>query len=135
MKHSFNCLPDVSHIFIASFLACVTSYTLSFHHHVSLSHGDLRPTVMVNTSCPTLKIVVFLSSHHSCILSAGLTFSNIDSLNFILGNVSSLYLHHFILGVACSGVQRFLPSLRLLMCQFRYPPTITLSPSCVAFSS
>ena len=33
----------------------------------------------------TLKIVVLLSSHHSCTLSTGLTFSNTVSLNFILG--------------------------------------------------
>ena len=132
---SYLCLPDVSHIFITSFIAFVTSCTLSFHHHVSLFPGDLRPTVMLNTSCSTLKIVVLLSSHYSCTLSAGLTFSNTDSLNFILGNISSFYRHHFILGVACSGVQRFLPSLLLLMCQFRSPPTIKLSPSCVALSS
>ena len=57
------CLTDVSHIFIASFLALITSCTLSFHHHVSLSPGDLRPAVMLNTSCPTIKIVVLLCSH------------------------------------------------------------------------
>ena len=61
--HVAICLPDVSHIFIASFLALITSCTLSFHRHVSLSHGDLRPAVMLNTSCPTLKIVVLLCSH------------------------------------------------------------------------
>ena len=44
----------------------------------------------------------------SCTLSTGLTFFNTVSLNFILC-VSSFNLHHFIIGVACSGVQRFLP--------------------------
>ena len=57
---SYLCLPDVSHIFIASFLAFVTFCTVSFHHHVSLSHGDLHPAVKINTSCPTLKIVILL---------------------------------------------------------------------------
>ena len=128
------CLTDVSHIFIGSFLALITSCTLSFHHHVSLSPWDLRPAVMLNTSCPTLKIVVLLCSHHSCTLSTGLTFFNTVSLNFILG-FSSFNLHHFIIGVACSGVQRFLPWVLLLTCQFRSPPTITLSPSTVALSS
>ena len=79
-------------------------------------------------------IIVLLCSHHSCTLSTGLTFSNTVSINFIL-ELSSFNLHHFILGVACSGVQRFLPYLLLLMCPFRYPPTITLSPSSVALSS
>ena len=103
------CQPDISHIFIASFLAFITSCTLSFHHHVSLSPGDLRPAEMLNTSCPTLKIVVLLSSHHFFTLSTGRTFSNTVSLNFILGNLSSFNLHLFMLGVACSGVQRFSP--------------------------
>ena len=131
---SYLCLPDVSHIFCDSFLAFVTSCTLSFHYQVSLSHGDLRTAVMLNTSCPTLKIVVLLCSHHSCTLSTGLTFSNTVSLNFILG-FSSFNLYHFILGPASSGVQRFLNYLLLLMCQFRSPPTIKLSPPSVALSS
>ena len=112
-------------IFRVSFLAFITSCPLSFHHQVSLSHGDLRPAVMLTTSCPTLKIVVLLCSHHFCTLSTGLTFSNTVSLNFILG-FSSFNLPHFILVVACSGVQRCLPYLLLIMCQFRYPPKITL---------
>ena len=123
---SYLCLPDLSHIFRASFLAFITSCTLSFHHQVSLSHGDLRPAVMLNTSCSTLKIVVLLCSRHSCTLSTGLIFSNTVSLNFILG-FSSFNLHQFILGIACSDFQRFLPYLLLLMCQFSSPPTITLS--------
>ena len=131
---SYLCLPDVSHIFRASFLAFITSCALSFHHQVSLSHGDLRPAVMLNTSCSTLKIVLLLSSHHSCTLSTGLTFSNTVSLHFIFG-VSSFNLHQFILWIACSGFQRFLPYLPLLMCQFSSPPTITLSSSSVALSS
>ena len=58
------CLTDCSHIFIDSFLVLITSCTLrSFHHQVSLSRGDLRPVVMLNTSCPTHKIVVLLCSH------------------------------------------------------------------------
>ena len=44
----------------------------------------------------------------SCTLSTGVTFFNTVSLSFILG-LSSFNLHHFIIGVACSGVQRFLP--------------------------
>ena len=44
----------------------------------------------------------------SCTLYTGLTFFNTVSLNFILG-LSSFNLHHFIIGVACSGVQSFLP--------------------------
>ena len=95
---SYICVPRVSHIFLASFLTVVTSCTLSFHHQVSLSHADLRPAVKLNTSCPTLKIVVFLCSHNSCTLSIGLTFSNTVSLNFTLG-FSSFNLHHFIFGV------------------------------------
>ena len=122
---SYLCLPDVSHIFSASFLAFITSCTLSSHHQVSLSHGDLRPAILLNTSCPILKIVVLLCSHHSCTLSTGLTFSNTVSLNFILG-LSSFNHHHFILVVACSGVHPFLPYILLLMCQFRSPLTITL---------
>ena len=54
----------------------------------------------------------------SCTLSTGLTFFNTVSLNFILG-LSSFNLHHFITGVACSGVQRFSPkysSLRVNLC-------------------
>ena len=66
----------------------------------------------------SLKIVVLLSSHHSYTLSTGLTFSNTISLNVIL-RFPSFNLHHFTLGVACSGVQRFLPYLLLIMCQFR----------------
>ena len=131
---SYLCLHDVSHIFRASFLAFITSCTLSFPHQVSLSHGDLRPVVMLNTSCSTLKIVVLLCSHHSCTLSTGLTFSNIVSLHFIFG-LSSFNLHQFILGIACSGFQRFLPYLLLIMCKFSSPPTITLSSSSVALSS
>ena len=42
----YSCLRDVSHIFIASFLALITSYTLPFHHHVSSSHWGLRPVVI-----------------------------------------------------------------------------------------
>ena len=127
------CFPHLPCLFLS--LKFITSCTLSFHHHhVSISPGDLRPAVMLNTSCPTLNIVVLLSSHHSCTLSTGLTFSNTVSLNFIL-RFSSFNLQHFIPGIACSGVQRVLPSLLLLMCQFRSPPTITLSPSCVALSS
>ena len=56
------CLTDVSHISIDSVLALITSCTLSFHYQLSLSPGDLRPAVMLNTSCPTLKIVVLLCS-------------------------------------------------------------------------
>ena len=44
----------------------------------------------------------------SCTLSTGVTFFNTVSLSFILG-LSSFNLHHFIIGVACSGVQRFSP--------------------------
>ena len=44
----------------------------------------------------------------SCTISTALTFFNTVSLNFILG-FSSFNLHHFIIGVGCSGVQRFLP--------------------------
>ena len=131
---SYLCLPDVFHIFRASFLAFITSCTLSFHHQIFLYHGDLRPAILLTTSCPTLEIVVLLCSHHSCTLSTGLTFSNTVCLNVIL-ELSSFNLHHFILAVACSGVQRFLPYLLLRMCQFRCPPTITLSPSSVALSS
>ena len=58
------CLTDVSHIFIDSFLALITSCTLSFHHQVSLSPAwGSPPGIMLNTSCPTLKIVVLLCSH------------------------------------------------------------------------
>ena len=64
-----------------------------------LISGDLRPAVMVNTSCPIRsKIVVLLCSHHSCTLSTGLAFSNTVSLNLFLG-FSSFNLHHFILRV------------------------------------
>ena len=49
----------------------ITSCTLSFHHHVSLSPGGLRPVVMPNTSCHTLNNVVLVFSHHSCTLSTG----------------------------------------------------------------
>ena len=62
------CLRDASHIFFATFLAFITSCTLPFHHHVSLSPGGVRPVVIPNTSCPTLNIVVLVSSHHSCTL-------------------------------------------------------------------
>ena len=55
-----SCLRDVSHIFFPTFLAFITSYTLSFHHHVSSSHGGLRPVVRPSTSCPTLNIVVLV---------------------------------------------------------------------------
>ena len=75
---------------------------------------------MLNTSCPTLKIVLLLCSHHSCTLATGLTFSNTVSLNAILG-FSPFNLHHFIHGFACSDVQRFLPYL-LLLGQFWSPP-------------
>ena len=44
----------------------------------------------------------------SCTLSTGLTFFNTVSLNFILG-FSSFNLHHFIIGVACSGFNVFSP--------------------------
>ena len=60
------CLTDVSHIFIDSFLALITSCTLSFHHQVSLSPGDLRPAVMLNivsysqkTSCSSAPTVLY----------------------------------------------------------------------------
>ena len=89
---------------------------------------------MLNT-CPTLNIVMLLSSHHARTLSTGLTFSNTFSLNFIL-RLSYFNLHHFILGVACSGFQPFLRLYSsLCMCQLLYPPTITLSPFGVALSS
>ena len=105
---SYLCLPDVSHIFIAFFLAFVTFCTVSFQHQVSLSHGDLQPAVKINTSCPTLKIVVLLSSHHSCTLSTGLSFSNTVSLNFTLV-FSSFNIHHFILGVPVLVFKVFSP--------------------------
>ena len=141
-----SCLRACIYLCLAAFLVFPTSslplsYPLSpptpYHSTtiISLSPRDLRPAVMLNTSCPTLNIFVLISSQQSCTLSTGLTLSNTVSLNFILGNVSSFNLHHFIIGVFCSGVQRFLPSLLILMCQFRYPPTITLSPSCVTLSS
>ena len=79
-----------------------------------------------NRRAPLLPPFLTLSTCH--------TFSNTVSLNFILG-FSSFNLQHFILGVACSDVQRFPSHLLLLMCQFRSPPTITLSPSGVALSS
>ena len=102
----YICLSHVSHIFLASFLTLITSRTSPFHHQVSLSSGYLHPAVILNTSCHTLKIVVLLSSHHSCTLSTGLTFSNTASLNFSLG-FSSFSHHHVILGIACSDVQGF----------------------------
>ena len=131
---SYLCLPGVSHIFLVSLLAFITSCTLSFHHQVSLSHGDLHPAVMLNTLCPTLTIVMLPCSHHSCALYTGLTLSNTVSLHFIFG-LSSFNFHHFILGVAFSGVQRFLPYLLFLMCQFRSPPTITLSPCSICYQN
>ena len=127
-----SCLPGVSHIFLASVLAIMTSCT--FHHHVSLSTGCILPVVIPSTSRPTLNIVVLVSPHHPSTLSTGYTFSNTVSLHFIL-RFSYFNIHDFIFGVAGSGFQPFLPSVRLLMFQFRYPPTITLSPSGVAFSS
>ena len=65
-------------------------------------------------SGPSLKIVVLLSSHQSCTLSIDHTFSNTVSLNLIV-RFPSFNLHHFILGIACSGVQHFLASLLLLI--------------------
>ena len=67
------CLRDISHILFATLLAFITSCTLSFHHHVSLSHGGLLPVVIPNTSCSTLNIVVLVSSHHSCTQSTSRT--------------------------------------------------------------
>ena len=98
------CLTDVSHMFIDSFLALITSCTLSFHHHVSLSppccNAQHPESYSQNRRAPLLQ--------PPRTLSTGLTFFNTVSLNFILG-FSSFNLHHFIIGDACSGVQRFLP--------------------------
>ena len=71
-----SCLRDVYNIFSATFLAVINSCTLSFHHHVSLSPGGLRPVVIPNTSCPTLNIVELAPSDHYCTLSTGRTLSN-----------------------------------------------------------
>ena len=79
-----SCLRDVSHIFLVSLLAFITSRTLSFHHHVSLSPAGLRPVVIPNTFWPTFNIVVLVSSHHYCTLFTGRTFSNTFSLNCTL---------------------------------------------------
>ena len=128
------CFSACSYLYLPAFLVVLT-YPLPYH---LLPLIIPPPCLLISRgsppSCNSFNIVVLLSSHHSCILSTGLTFSNTISRHFII-RFSSINLHHFILGVASSGVQRFLPSLLLLMCQFRYPPTITLSPSCVALSS
>ena len=135
------CVPACSYLYLPAFLMVPTS-SLPYH----LLHLIITPPCLLISwesppSCNvlhllsySLNIVVLLSSHHSYTRSTGLTFSNTISLNFIL-RFPSFNLHHFTLGVACSGVQRFLPYLLLIMCQFRSPPTITLSPSCVALSS
>ena len=105
-----------------------SGYATAFHHKVSLSPRHLRPAVILNTSCPTLKIVLLLSSHDSCTLSTGLTFSNTVFQNFILES-SSYILHHFVIGVACSGGQRCFPSLLHLTWQFwvyAYNHTLTI---------
>ena len=120
--HLSSCLPDVSHIFLASVLAVITSCTLLFHRQVSLSHVGLRPAVMPNASCTTRNIVMLVSPHHSCTLSVVFTFSNTFSLHFIYDFL--LLISTTIFGFACSGFQPFLPFLLLLMRQFRYPPTI-----------
>ena len=138
------CLHPCRYIYLPAFLMFPTS-SLPLSYHLLHLIIPPPPCLLISWGSPpscnaqhlmsyTLKIVVLLSSHHSCTLSTGLTFSNTVSLNFIL-TFSSFNLQHFIPGVACSGVQRFLPSLLLLMCQLRSPPTITLSPSCVALSS
>ena len=129
---SYLCRPDVSHNFLASFFAFITSYILSFHHQVSLSPGDFRPAVMLNTSCPTLKIVVLLppflhTLHWSYFLQHRLPKFYFRIL-FLISTTLFLWLPVLVYNV-------FSPSLLLLMCQFRYPPTVTLSPPCVALRS
>ena len=88
--------------------------------------------VMLNTSCPTLKIVVLLppflhTLHWSYFLQHRLPKFYFRIL-FLISTTLFLWLPVLVYNV-------FSPSLLLLMCQFRYPPTVTLSPPCVALRS
>ena len=102
------CLTDVSYIFIDPF------FSLDHLLHLIISPPCLIISWGSPPCCSAQHLVSYSQNRRaplpppSSTLSTGLTFFNTFSLNFILG-LFSFNLHHIIIGVACSGVQRFPP--------------------------
>ena len=100
-----SCFPDVSHFFLASFLALIASFTSSIHHYVTLSPVGLLPTDIPSTSGPAINITKPVFSHNSWTLSNSLLSPNCFSLNCVL-RLSSFSLHNLIFGVTCPDLLR-----------------------------
>ena len=133
-----SCLPDVSHFFLASFLALIASFTSSLHHYVTLSPAGLLPVDIPSTSCHALNITKPVSSHNSWTLSNNPLSPNSFSLNCIL-RLSSFSLHHLIFGVTCPCLLRAVgwTAAVLVLLQFvvdstQYTIQIQYMPRCLS---